>query len=179
MLRLSLPSLETFNEEKQEFETIGGLTVELEHSLYTIAKWEAKYKKEFSQAEFGFDFIMSYISEMCITENVPDNAWLCLTQSQISEILEYMNDPHTATRFNKRGNLSRSGRAVTAELVYYWMFSLQIPIECEHWHFNRLMTLIELASRESMPKKKMGKKEAMQQQRELNAMRRAKYNTKG
>lgn len=179
MLRLSLPSLETFNEEKQEFETIGGLTVELEHSLYTVAKWEAKHKTEFVQSKMDFDFIMSYIKEMCMTEDVPDNAWLCLTKSQINEILEYINDPSTATKFNKQNNPSHSSRITTAELIYYWMFSLQIPMECEHWHFNRLMTLIELASKESMPKKKMGKREAMQQQREINAMRRSKYNTKG
>lgn len=179
MLRLSLQSLEIFNEEKQEFETIGGLNVELEHSLYTVAKWEAVHKKFFVDSQMDFDFLMSYIKEMCLTEDVPENAWLCMTQPQLSQVLEYIQDSHTATKITQRKTPKASSQKISSELIYYWMFSLQIPIECEHWHFNRLMTLISVASIESAPKQKMSKKSAMQQQRELNAMRRAKYNTKG
>lgn len=179
MLCLELPSIEIFNEQTEQFETIGGLTVELEHSLYTVAKWEAKHKTSFMSADMDLPFLTDYAKEMCITKNVPDNAWLCLTRDQLADIISYMNDSHTATKINRKHTAGKSSRSVTAELIYYWMFSLKIPMECEHWHFNRLMTLIEVSSVESMPKKKMGKKEAIQQQKELNAMRRAKYGTKG
>ena len=41
------------------------------------------------------------------------------------------------------------------------------------------MTLIRACSEENMPKEKMGRQEQMARQRELNAMRKAKYHTKG
>lgn len=179
MLRLSLPSIETFNNEKEEFETIGGLVIELEHSLYTVAKWEAKYKKIFMSTDMTYDILTSYIKEMCMTKEVPDSAWICLTPNHISEIVKYINDPHTATVIKRGHTNTKTSKQISSELIYYWMFSLQIPIDCEHWHLNRLLTLIEVSSIESAPKKKMGKKETMQQQRMLNDMRRAKYGTKG
>lgn len=179
MLKLSLQSLETFNEETNEFEAIGGLDVELEHSLYTVAKWESTYKTYFSKGSQDPTFILKYIKCMCMTENVPDSAWATLTQHQIATVLDYMQDPQTATKISNLGPQKKQSRITSAELIYSWMFALHIPLECEHWHFNRLMTLIEVCSIESCPKKKMPKKTAMQRQRELNAMRRAQYNTTG
>jgi hypothetical protein len=59
------------------------------------------------------------------------------------------------------------------------MVGLQIPLECEKWHLNRLMKLIEVCSANQTPPKKMGKEEIMSRNKALNAARRAKYNTKG
>ena len=38
---------------------------------------------------------------------------------------------------------------ITAELVYYWMIAFHIPFECRKWHFEQLMTLIEVCSRKT------------------------------
>lgn len=185
MLRIFLRSVEIFNEDTQEFESIGGVTVDLEHSLYTVSKWEEIHKKSFAQSAIDFNFIMSYLPCMSMTENIPDKYWACLTHTQLNEIVAYIQDPHTATTIRRDDKKNTRNRTVTAELIYYWMISLNIPIQFEHWHFNKLMTLIQVCTIESAPKPdKKGKKKPlskneMQRRRELNAMRRAQLNTKG
>ena len=68
---------------------------------------------------------------------------------------------------------------ITSELIYYWMTALNIPFECQRWHLNRLMTLIEVAGIKNQPAKKMSKKDIAAQNRSLNAARRAKMNSRG
>lgn len=179
MLRLFLRSVETYDENRQEFQTIGGIFVDLEHSLYTVAKWEEKHKKPFSQQNVDIAFIMGYLECMCMTEDVPSNYWACLTHKQLLEIVQYIQDPHTATTIRQDTQKRGRNRVITAEIIYCWMINLNIPIAFEHWHFNKLTTLIEVCVRENSPPKKMNKKDALRQQRELNAARRAKYNSKG
>ena len=59
------------------------------------------------------------------------------------------------------------------------MVALQIPFECEKWHLNRLLTLIEVCNRKNSPDKKMSKKQIADQNRALNALRRKKFGTRG
>ena len=59
------------------------------------------------------------------------------------------------------------------------MFSFNIPKECEKWHINRLLTLIQIFSIKNSPDKKMSKNEIYKHNRELNALRRKKLGTKG
>ena len=68
---------------------------------------------------------------------------------------------------------------VTAELIYYWMISLQIPVEFQYWHLNRLITLVRVCEVKQNPPKKMGKRELMSRNAQLNAARRQQLNTKG
>ena len=59
------------------------------------------------------------------------------------------------------------------------MISLQIPIEFQKWHLNKLMTQIRACSAMNETPKKMSKKDVMQQNAALNAARRQKLNSKG
>jgi hypothetical protein len=59
------------------------------------------------------------------------------------------------------------------------MIMQNIPKEFEKWPLNRLMTLIEVCSIESNPKKKRGFKETQNYYAQLNKARRAKYGSKG
>ena len=68
---------------------------------------------------------------------------------------------------------------VTSELIYYWMVALEIPFECQKWHINRLMMLIQICSIKNQPDKKMSKKSTAQQNAMLNAARRHKSHTRG
>ena len=69
---------------------------------------------------------------------------------------------------------------MTSELIYYYMISYNIPFECEKWHINRLMTLIQVCSIKNNPnKKKMSTKEVYRSNAALNAARKKKLNTNG
>ena len=85
----------------------------------------------------------------------------------------------TATTFAKRQRGRSNNEIVTAEIIYYWMISHQIPFECQKWHLNRLMTLINVCNAKNGPQKKMSQKEIFAQNRALNAARRKKTHSRG
>ena len=86
----------------------------------------------------------------------------------------------TATWFNDRRKGGRQrGEITTAEIIYYWMVALNIPFECQKWHLNRLMTLIQVCNIKNEDPKKMSKKDMLNQNRELNEKRKAAAQTKG
>lgn len=179
MLRLSL-KLEVWNEETEEFENIGG-DIELEHSLYTVAAWEAKWKKPFANKKgLTHEEFLDYIKNcMCQTKDIPAKAWLALTTNDVKKISNYMEDPMTATTVKHQNGSKRGGSFVTSELIYFYMASYNIPWECEHWHLNRLMTLIDVCAAKNTPQKKMGKKDAARSQAAQNAKMRKMLGSKG
>lgn len=180
MLQLQIKDVEFFDDERQEFISISK-TVVLEHSLLSISKWEAKWKKSFFKDENKtIEEFVDYVRCMTITSNVDPIIYKCLNNNHLAYIQKYMNDSMTATTIRKSNPRFRRNRSLTSELVYCWMFSLNIPIECEKWHFNRLMTLIEVCSIENNPKqKKMNRRDILSQNASINAARRAKYGTRG
>lgn len=181
MLRLSLPKLEVWNEKLEEFENIGGGEIELEHSLYTVAAWEAKWKKPFAnKSGLKHDELLDYIMNfMCQTKDVSKDVWLSLTEKQIKQITEYMEDSMTATTVKHQNGSRKKSSIVTSELIYFYMAQFGIPFEYEHWHLNRLMTLIDVCAEKSAPPKKMSKTDAAKQQAEQNVRMRALLGSKG
>lgn len=180
MLQLTIPTVELFNEETQEFVSVEGQTLQLEHSLVSLSKWESKWNKAFlSREEKTYEETLDYIQCMTITKNVKPEVYDCLTGDQIKQINSYIEAPMTATVFSQDPHGKASREIITSELIYYWMISLQIPFECEKWHLNRLLTLIKVCSIKNAPPKKMSKGATMKQYAALNAARRQKYNSKG
>ncbi len=183
MLTIHIDSKSFWNEEKEEFVTIDGTDISFEHSLLSISQWESKWKKPFlASNDKSVEEIMDYIKIMTLTP-VDDSIYALLSEENIRAIFEYMNDPMTATTF-KESELQQTrsnskGRFVTSELVYFWMANFRIPIECERWHFNRLMTLIRICAIENSPPKKMNKRDVMNRNRALNKARRAKTGSRG
>lgn len=121
---------------------------------------------------------IDYIKCMTITQNVNPTIYNSLSNDNINEINKYIDLPMTATTFSERNN-SFSREIVTSELIYYWMISLNIPMECQKWHLNRLLTLIRVCNIKNAPPKKMSRKDIMNRNAALNAARRKQLNSKG
>lgn len=178
MLPLIIPANELWDERRQEFVQIDSQVLELEHSLVSLSKWESKWNKAFlSKEPKTYEESIDYIRCMTLTQNVNPDTYLGLTNAQINEVNKYIEAPMTATTVNKNGKRSR--KIVTSELIYYWMISLQIPFECQYWHLNRLMTLIQVCNVKNAPPKKMSKRSIMSRNAALNAARRKQLNSNG
>lgn len=180
MLQITIPATESWDEIKEEYVYTKERTLRLEHSLVSLSKWESKWHKAFlSNKDKTPEETLDYIKCMTITPNVEPEVYDCLTSKNIDEIYEYINAPMTATVINEVGGGKSNRETVTAELIYYWMISLQIPPEYDKWHLNRLITLIRVVSVKNTPPKKMSAAERIRQNAALNASRRAKYGSKG
>ena len=181
MLEITVPNQELFNEETSEFIYIKEQTLRLEHSLVSVSKWESKWLKPFlSKEEKTPEETIDYIRCMTITQNVDPMVYYAITNENINKVSKYIDSPMTATWFSKvQDRPGASREVVTSELIYYWMIALNIPMECQKWHLNRLLTLIKICNIKNQDPKKMSKKAIMSSNKSLNAARRAKYNSKG
>ena len=180
MLQIKIEDAELFDEKNQQFIQIKGQTLQLEHSLVSISKWESKWKKPFLSREGKTrEETIDYIRFMTITQNVNPILYTLISNDHINKVNEYIDNPMTATTFAKIEGKGSSSKVITSEEIYYFMVAYQIPFECQKWHFNRLMTLIRVCDEKNKPKKKMRKSEMANKRRSLNAARRAKYNTRG
>lgn len=181
MLQIKVPiNPEGWDEEKQEFIPPKEQILNLEHSLVSLSRWEAKWCKAFlGKQEKTNEEILDYIKCMTVTQNVNPDIYKYLTKGNIKQINDYIEAPMTATHIsdNRKGVISNE--VVTSELLYYWMIALNIPFECQKWHLNRLLTLIKVCSIKNQPPRKMSRREIMNRNAALNAARRKQLNSKG
>ena len=186
MLTLRIEPIEYFDESTEKFVKLGfekPVDLTLEHSLVSLAKWEAKWKTPFLVKDLSKhpkESILDYIRCMTIGK-VPEDVYNCITEKQFVEIFEYIGDPMTATTFHDHSPKSavKKNEVITAEIIYYWMISFGIQKDYEKWHLNRLIALINVCSIKNSPPRKMSRNEALAMQAKLNRERRAKYHTKG
>lgn len=180
MLQIIVPAAELWDEGKQEFVYAKEQTLQLEHSLISLRKWESKWCKPFLSKDKKTDEeILDYIQCMTLTPNVKPETYYRLTADNIQMIDKYINAPMTATTFSQDKTAKRSREIITAEIIYYWMFSLQIPLECQKWHLNQLMTLIRVFNAKNAPRKKRSNRDTWRQYEALNAARKKQLNSKG
>ncbi|MDO4845862.1 MAG: hypothetical protein Q3977_04530 [Oscillospiraceae bacterium] len=180
MLQIIVPSSELFDQRTQTFETVPEQTLQLEHSLISLSKWESKWKKPFLSSEKNNDEMRDYIRCMTLTPHVQPTVYMGLTADNIQTIRNYIDDPMTATTINDRRRGGRPNKeTVTSELIYYWMIMRDIPWECQKWHLNRLMTLIRICDIKDAPQKKMSRRDILAENAALNSARRAKHHTRG
>ena len=156
MLELVIPSRELYDEIKEEFLIVDGQTLRLEHSLVSLSKWESKWCKPF----------------------LSDEVYSCITQDHIDAVIKYIESPMTATTIRNTDKTAKK-EIITSEIIYYWMVTYNIPFECQKWHLNRLLTLINVCSIKNSPPKKMPKSEILSRNRALNEARKKQYNTRG
>ncbi len=179
MLRIIVGD-EGFNDETNEFVTVDPVVIELEHSLVSLSKWESKYEKPFlGRDEKTKEETFDYLKMMVLTEDLPDSIFEKFSQENIQEIKEYIDSKQSATIFTEIGRGRGKEEVITSELIYYWMIAFTIPFVCEHWHLNRLLTLVRICGIKSGKQKKMPKGQLAQQYRELNERRKAEMGTRG
>lgn len=177
-LSITVPGVELFDEEKEEFFNSEDTVLVLEHSLVSLSKWESIFHKPFlGKGEKTPEETIAYIHCMCLDENVPGEVLLRLTQENIVEINEYIENPMTATTFREMPG-APSREIITNELIRSWMVSYQIPLEYENRHLNQLFTLIKVINIKNQPEKNRPKMTAAQRHA-LNKQRQQKYGTTG
>lgn len=180
MLQIKVSTKEGWNEQTQEFVQCPDTVLSLEHSLISISKWESKWHIPFlSKDKKTPEQITDYIKCMTVSPNVKPEIYNFLTKDNLDEVMRYIDDPMTASTVKQIGGAKHSREIVTSELIYYWMVSLQIPFECQKWHINRLMMLIQICNAKNQPARKMGRRNTLQQNAALNAARRQRMHSKG
>ena len=192
MLVITIPGEEFWDEERQEFINTKDTTLQLEHSLVSLSKWESKWcipflgKDQKADLEKTDEQVLNYIECMTITQNVNPDVYKYIKPDTLHQVKEYIQAPMTATWFNEKspqagGAPPAKKETITAEIIYYWMIAQQIPMECQKWHLNRLLTLIRVCSIKNAPPKqpKTSKKDIYSQRNALNAARRAQANSRG
>ena len=180
MLQITIPAVEQWDESKQEFVCSKAQTLQLEHSLVSLSKWESKWHKSFlSTRDKTIEETIDYIKCMTLTQNVDPLVYRCITNSHIDAVNAYIEAPMTAStvKEEKGGPINR--QQITSELIYYWMTAYHIPFECQKWHLNRLLMLIRICNAENKPPKKRSKRDLYRHHAEVNAANRKKFNSKG
>lgn len=179
MLKVTIPSIELFDESQNKFSKSKEVTLQLEHSLVSISKWESVWRKPFltkdkkTKAE-----TIDYIKCMTISQNIDPSIYNSIPKGVMDQIVKYIETPRTATTVPETpGKTNRE--VVTSELIYYWMVTFNIPFECQTWHLDRLLTLIKVINLKNQPKKKGNVRDIMSRNAALNAKRKAELKTTG
>ncbi len=179
MLKLTIPAIELYDEINEEFISSKERTIQLEHSLVSLSKWESKWGKAFlSKDEKTIEETIDYVKCMTITQNVDDNVYNLLSDNNLKQVRDYIELDMTATTFPKQQRTINK-EITTAEIIYYWMIALTIPFECQKWHLNRLLTLVNVCNIKNTPPKKMNRREVTNRNTALNKARRQQLGSKG
>jgi len=180
MLRIIVPGIELYDEVREEFTNAEGFVLELEHSLVSLSKWESLYEKPFLSKEKHTDQeVIDYIRAMILNDNYPEEVIERISKENFEQVHAYIDAKMTATWFTENKNEPKSREIITAELIYYWMIKLNIPIEFERWHLNRLFTLIKVFNLKDGKQRKMSRSEILARNREINAQRKSDFGTSG
>lgn len=172
MLTITIEALDLFNEADNTFNPLPKQTIELEHSLVSLSKWESFWEIPFlSDKEHTDTQTIDYVRCMIVTPDVDPEIVMRLNPSNMREVTEYINKKMTATWFRDNDKKKSTSEQITSELIYYWMVALNIPFECQSWHLNRLLTLIQVCNEKNSPPKKMDRAEMLAQRNKLNAER--------
>ena len=185
MIQIQVQPNEVYDQETDRFYKVTKpVTIQLEHSLISLQRWEAKWNKSFlkDKPPKTQEETIDYIRCMCLTPNVPEDVFYCLGAKEVQQIVNYIEAPMTATTFRTIPGAPpprKNKQIITAELIYYWMISYNIPSEYRKWHLNQLLTLIRVFNEENKPKKKRSRMEILAEHRAINEANKAYFNTKG
>ena len=179
-ITIKVPATELWDPVKEQFVIIKEQTLLMEHSLLSVDKWESRWKKSYISSENKTPVeVIDYLKCMTITKNVDPYVYYAIPATEIKRINEYITDPMTATTFNDRNEKRGRKEVITSEIIYWQMTQLNIPMEWEKRHLNKLLTLIRVAAIKSQAPQKMSKADIARQNKALNAARRKRTGSKG
>jgi hypothetical protein len=180
MLSITVPGVEHFDDQTQEFVYRDNVVLELEHSLVSLSKWEQIFEVPFlGNSDKTNEQVLGYVKAMTLTPEVPEEVFLKLSEENFKEINDYIDAKMSATWFSEAPGAPKSREVITSELIYHWLIVFQIPFECQYWHLNRLFTLIRVCNIKQSKPEKMSRTEIAARNRELNAQRKSQLNTRG
>lgn len=178
-LTVYIDGTELFDSERRMFIQVKPQKLVLEHSLISLSKWESKHHKMWLETKDKTgNELLDYIRCMTINGDVPETAYYALSEKNMRDILDYMEDPMTASYVSDPPNRGHS-EPVSSELIYYWMIQYGIPFDCEKWHINRLLMLVKICARKSTTMSKADKRAMDARRAQINAQRKARLGTKG
>ena len=179
-ITIKVPETELWDPVKEQFVNIKEQTLLMEHSLLSVDKWESRWKKSYISSENKTPVeVIDYLKCMTITKNVDPYVYYAIPASELKRIDKYISDPMTATTFNDRNEKRGRKEVITSEIIYWQMTQLNIPLEWEKRHLNKLLTLIRVAAIKSQAPQKMTKADIARQNKALNAARRKRTGSKG
>lgn len=176
MLEIIIPGEEGFDEAKEEFvSTKPEVKVRLEHSLATVSKWESEIQVAFLGKHQKTESELFRYVEIMVQEPFDNYEDLSrLSEDNMVAIRDYITSPASATRLMELPGKGQNREVITSELIYYWMVALNIPWEAQHWHLNRLLTLVDLIQRkQNSGNNKMSKADMARHRSKTNQLRRA------
>ena len=162
MLYIKVEERELYDERTNSFIVVPSQVLMLEHSLVSLSKWESRFLKPFlNKNSKTLEESLYYIECMILNTNFDPFVIKILKEENLKTIGEYIQSPMTATIINKNQG------------------ALNIPFECQYWHLNRLLTLVNVCNIMNQPKKKMSREALLRRNSALNAARKAQLNTTG
>lgn len=175
MLELDVVVAEEYDETQNKF-VLTKQRVQFEHSLASMSKWESVFEKPFlGPEEKEPEETFAYIEMMVVGDRPTPEILYDIVKNHHKDIQRYINREMTGTKISQIQKGSGRRQTITSEVIYSWMVTMRIPFETQHWHLNRLITLIRVINTQNAPKRKMTPAERQQ----LNRQRQAKHNTRG
>lgn len=176
MLEITVVTKEGLDEDNN-FVSLESFQLELEHSLVSLSKWESKWNVPFiSDDPKTTEQVYDYIRMMTLTSDVPEEVYQNLSQQNIDDINEYIASKQTATWFRETPHDRPDKPVITAEIIYYWMVSMQIDWQAQYWHLNRLLTLVRVINEKNAPPKKQSKSQMLADRAAAMRAARARHN---
>ena len=91
MLKITVPEMEFYDEDNNEFIMFNEQVLQLEHSLVSISKWESKWHIPFLDGkDKTLEQIIDYVRCMTITQNVKPEVYNRLTEDNLKAINDYI-----------------------------------------------------------------------------------------
>lgn len=187
MLTITVPGVQSWNEVTETFVTSNDAVLNLEHSLVSLSKWEARFEKPFLSGEDkSTEEVFGYFNAMSLDGDIDPEVLGRLTQENVQSINQYIESKMTATWFRETEKpRGFNSEVITSEIMYHWIVALNIDWQAQYWHLNRLITLVktineknkaasdtkrraptsgELADRQALMAKRRAESEARRQQ---------------